>query len=398
MTTMVLMLLAGLTAAEPPANDAGAMAFEKARASVVRGALASIEKSIVTIETIGGAQPLAGQEGPAPQPPPGRGGRGRPPGRGRPTGPVEEGFKLADGPTTGVIISPDGLILTSSINFARNPAIITVVLPDGSRKVAKQLGVDYIRRLALVKIEGSDLPACQWAEPGEIEVGQFVIACGRGLGGARPAASLGILSAVGRRGGSAVQTDAKTSPVNYGGPLVDIDGRVVGIIVPMAGEGGSLAGAQWYDSGIGFAVIKPRIDRVLPQLIAGESFWPGRMGVQLANPEASLTAKLDELIPWANKGVKIETVIPGSPAAKAGLEDGDLIIALAGQPVADRMELQRRLSDMAAGTKVTVTIRRTFRTVDKDLTLATAAEISRLMANAPPTTPDEEATTQPSSD
>jgi len=384
-------------AADPPAPDAAAMAFETARAAVVRGAIASIEKSIVTIETIGGAQPLAEQQTVAPPPAPGRGGRGRP-GRQRPAGPVEEGFRLADGPTTGVIISPDGLILTSSINFARSPALITVVLADGSRKSARQLGVDYIRRLALIKIDASDLPVCGWAEPDEIEVGQFVIACGRGLGGVTPSASLGILSAVGRRGGSAVQTDAKTSPVNYGGPLVDIDGRVIGIIVPMAGEGGALAGAQWYDSGIGFAVIKPRIDRVLPQLAAGESFWPGRMGVQLANPEASLTARLDELIPWANKGVKIETVIPGSPAAKAGLEDGDLIIALAGQPVADRMELQRRLSDMAAGERVSVTIRRTFRTLDVSMTLATAAEISRLMANAPPTTPQDEATTQPNSD
>lgn len=396
MTAVALVVLAGLIAADPPAPDAGAMAFEKARAAVVRGALAHAEQSIVTIETIGGAQPLVEQEsGGPPRPNPGR--PGRPPGRGRPQGPVEESFRLADGPTTGVIISSDGLILTSSINFARSPAIITVVLPDGSRKAAKQLGVDYIRRIALVKIEAVNLPACEWADTAA-EVGQFVIACGRGLGGARPSASLGIVSALDRRNGSAVQTDAKTSPVNYGGPLVDIDGRVIGLIVPMAGEGGALAGAQWYDSGIGFAVVKPRIDLVLADLVAGKSFWPGRMGVMLANPEASLTARLDELIPWARKGVKIESVIPGSPAAKAGLEDGDTIIALAGQSVADRMELQRRLSDLAAGTKVKVTIRRTFRTLDVELTLATAAEISRLASNATPAVPEDGATTQPSAD
>lgn len=396
MTTAAMLVLASLIAVEPPAADAASMAFEKARASVVRGALATIEKSIVTIETIGGAQPLAEQDSVG-QPQPGHGGRGRPPGRGRPQGPVEESFRLADGPTTGVIISDDGLILTSSINFARNPAIITVVLPDGSRKVARQLGVDYIRRIALVKIDAAGLPACEWVD--EVpEVGQFVIACGRGLGGARPSASLGIVSAVNRRNGSAVQTDAKTSPVNYGGPLVDIDGRVVGIIVPLAGEGGALAGAEWYDSGIGFAVIKPRIDIVLPDLVAGRSFWPGRMGVMLANPEASLTARLDELIPWARKGVKIESVIPGSPAAKAGLEDGDTIIALEGQTVSDRMELQRRLSDLAAGTKVKVTIRRTFRTLDVELTLATAAEIRRLASDGAPEMPEDGATTQPSAD
>jgi len=378
-----------------PAPESQAMVFEKARAAVIRGAVASIEKSIVTIETIGGAQPLAEQAG---TPPPGRGGRGRPPGRGRPSGPVEEGFKLADGPTTGVIVSADGLILTSSVNFARNPALITVVLADGSRKSARLLGVDYIRRIALVKIDASDLPACEWAEPGEVEVGQFAIACGRGLGGEHPAASLGIISALGRRNGSAVQTDAKTSPVNYGGPLIDIDGRVVGIVVPMAGEGGALAGAEWYDSGIGFAVIKPRIDRVMPQLAAGESFWPGRMGVQLAIPEASLTARLDELFPWATKGVKIESVVPGSPAEKAGLEADDVIVALSGMPIADRMELQRRLSDMAAGEKITVRVRRTFRTVDVDLTLATAAEIGRLMREADEAPAGDEATTQSSSD
>lgn len=366
----------------------GAVDFERVRASVIRAALARVEPAIVTIETIGGAQPLTGND-PTVRPPrnrPGRPGRPRPP-----RGPAPEAFRLADGPTTGLIVSDDGLILTSSFNFARDPAIITVTLADDSRYVGKLLGVDYIRRLALLRIEASNLPACDWAAADELQVGSYVIACGRGLGGTRPAPSLGIVSALERRNGNAIQTDAKISPTNYGGPLLDIEGRVIGVIVPMAGAGGALAGAQWYDGGIGFAVPKHKIDYVFDRLLAGEIIQPGKIGVILEPEEPSAVPFLDDLFQWS-KGVKIKEVARKSPAAAAKLKAGDRILALDGQPVGDIPELQRRLSDRAAGEQITLTIKRRWRKpTDITITLARPDEIGGLGDDPPPVSTEKDA-------
>ncbi len=294
-----------------------------------------------------------------------------------------ERFRLADGPTTGILLSPDGLILTSSVNFARNPAIITVTLADGSRHVGRRLGVDYIRRLALVRIEAEGLIASDWVAGDELRVGQYVIACGRGLGGEHVAPSMGILSAIGRRNGNAVQTDAKTSPANYGGPLLDIEGRVIGVIVPMAGAGGVLAGTQWYDSGIGFAVPKDRIDAVLDRLRAGEVIERGKIGVVLEPDDTDAVPFLDDLFQWT-KGVKIKAVARRSPAAKAQLKSGDRITALDGLATGDLLEIQRRLSDRAAGETVTLTIKRRWRKAfDVSITLARPSAIGGLGEEPP---------------
>src|SRR5207253_11404701 len=128
------------------------------RASVVRAAVSRIAPSIVTIETVGGAQPN-GEQPPASRPsgmePPGRGGRQR---HGQ-----QPGFRVADGPTTGLIWSADGWIISSSFNFVRNPIVTTVLIADrGSgrprRFVAKLVARDLIRRIALLKIDAPDLP------------------------------------------------------------------------------------------------------------------------------------------------------------------------------------------------------------------------------------------------
>jgi serine protease Do len=267
-------------------EDANGPALQRSRdlASTIRGAVAAAAPSIVTIETVGGAQPV------------------RESARGR----MEESFRLADGPTTGIILSGDGLILTSSFNFAREPTVITVTLADGRRFVAHLLARDFIRRLALLRVDAAGLPSAAWAPTADLKVGQYAIACGRALGGATPSASLGIISALARRNGLAVQTDAKTSPVNYGGPLIDIEGRILGLIVPMAGVGGQLEGVAWYDSGIGFAIYKKKIDDVLPRLL--EELLNREGGVL---PPGRWTFPLLELFPKpVESGFALETILP----------------------------------------------------------------------------------------
>ncbi len=334
--------------------------LDRARAAVARRALSLVEPSIVTIETIGGTQPEPEQQGFGP--PTTRPARGR------------GGVRVADGPTTGLIHSPDGLILTSSFNFVRDPSIITVILTDGSRHVARLLARDTIRRLALLRIDATGLPLPAWSPDGDMAVGQYAVACGRGYGGPAPSVSVGIVSALGRRGGQVFQTDARTSPVNYGGPLIDIDGRVLGVIVPMAGAGSELAGVQWYDSGIGFAVPRETIERSIDRLARGDDIHPGKMGVLLSQVDEPRDMP-PSAEPDKSPRVAIRAVATPSPAQRAGLRAGDVIAALGGAPIGGIDDLQRRVGDLEAGAEIVLTIERDGRPQEIRLTLARARDI-----------------------
>src|SRR5262249_4933151 len=269
-----------------------------------------------------------------------------------------------------------------------------VILDDGRRFVAKLLARDTIRRIALLKIDGKDLPIPEWAAPSEMSIGRFAIACGRALGGKRPSVSVGMISALERRSGNAVQSDAKMSPANYGGPLIDVDGKVLGVCVPMAGGGGELAGVEWYDSGIGFAVPRPRIEAVLPRLSNGHDVESGRIGVIL--DELVLQDAEDEEQPEPMRRVVIVAIADPSPAARAGLQENDIIAALNGVPLSSRGELQRKISDIEAGTDVVLSIERGGKKIDVKVTLAPPRDIGppRQAASRPATT---QSSTQPSS-
>ena len=157
-----------------------------------------------------------------------------------PKGPV---FRKALGPTTGVIVSADGYIISSAFNFLNNPTDILVSVPGHADPyVAKKIATDRNRMLTLIKIDKAGLPVPAAVPVKEIREGQWSIALGRTLNSKRdapPSVSVGVISALGRIWGKAMQTDAKISPVNYGGPIIDIQGRVQGILIPglAAGQG-----------------------------------------------------------------------------------------------------------------------------------------------------------------
>ena len=180
--------------------------------------------------------------------------------------------------------------------------------------------------LTLLKIEATGLPVPAAAPKADVKIGQWAIALGRALvpnADLPPSVSVGIVSALNRIWGKAIQTDAKVSPVNYGGPLVDIDGRVLGVLVPASPRGeGETAGVEWYDSGIGFAIPLEDVFAVLPRLKEGKDLHRGRLGI---TPK---TAELYGVPPT------IGTVAPESPAAKAGIKAGDVILEIDGKPVA----------------------------------------------------------------
>jgi serine protease Do len=269
-----------------------------------------------------------------------------------------------EGPTTGLILTSDGHIITSTFNFIRKPRIITVELPDGTQKVAKLLGRDDTRKLTLLKVEGvKDLPVPTFVDPAKVSIGQWAISVGVGYGGDQAAVSAGIISAKNRVGGRALQTDANLSPANYGGPLIDIDGNILGICVPMnprAKGGGAGAGSEWYDSGIGFAVTMFNTQRLIDRMKKGEHLKRGMMGF-LPSPKT-----LD------NGGIEITRVLPGSPSEKAGLEKGDVIVAIDGKVIDSIADLRQALGQYVAGETVKVTYRRgEGDAMDADVTLAT---------------------------
>ncbi len=269
---------------------------------------------------------------------------------------------VASGPTTGLIISEDGFILSSAFNFAAEPSSIFVRLPSGKQVAADLVATDYSRMLVLLKARGATgLPVPDWSGNTEVEVGAWAIAVGRAFRADRPNVAVGIVSARGRLFGKVLQTDAAVSPANYGGPLIDIYGRVLGILVPMSPESTSQsAGLQWYDSGVGFAVSLSPITERIERMKLGEDQQPGRLGVGLlkANP--------------FEDPVTVATVRAGSPAASAGLLAGDQIMEVDQQPAATLTRLRYALGPRYAGETVAITVLRgeDHRRVETDVTLA----------------------------
>jgi serine protease Do len=319
-----------------------------------------ITPSIVRIDTIGGAQPVPDENGAAPEP----GGA--------------SGFRQADGPTTGLIWSSDGYILTSSFNFVRDPVVTTVTLADGRRYVARLVARDRPARLALLKIDANGLPTPPWVEADRLRVGQWALAAGWGYDSAEPAVSVGIVSALRRMDGRAVQTDAKISPANYGGPLFDVEGRVMGICVPMGPGEDELAGVEWYDSGIGFAVrVEHLYDRV-PRLVQGEELRRGLLGVNL---------DIAESVVGEDEGASVAGLRilgqPRGPAAAAGLLENDVITHIDGEPTARIADFRRAIARKAAGDLIEVGYQRGDQAASVTLRLAAVEDFRAVPTSQP---------------
>jgi len=306
------------------ADDADLTAYRLAP-KAFRSAVRKVLPSLATIETFGGIARPGGKR------------------RGQMTGISKPG----DGPTTGLIVSADGYIITSTYNFIKKPPVITVTLRDGSQHVAELLGRDETRKLCLLKISGvKDLPVPALAPRGAVRVGQWAVSLGVGYGDDDPAISSGIVSAVNRISGRAVQTDANISPANYGGPLVDVEGRLLGVCVPLSPQSqAAAAGSEWYDSGIGFAVPLDGADAWLAELKAGKVIQPGRLGIapKPTGPQG---------------GVAIAQVAPNSPALKAGLQVGDQILKIGDEPILDGAHLRIVIGRYVAGDEINISIKR----------------------------------------
>lgn len=268
------------------------------------------------------------------------------------------GVALGAGPTSGLVIEPDGWIVSSAFNFAEKPSSILVDLPSGKTAAARLVATDHGRMTVLLKVETEEpLPVPPFADS-DARVGQWAIALGKAYSPTEPNISTGVVSATARLHGRAIQTDAKVSASNYGGPLVDVRGQVLGVLVPMSPASDEVvAGAEWYDSGIGFAIPMDQIFARLEQMKAGEDQWPGKMGIGIKPGPAYSTPP------------EIVSVEPKSPADEAGIEKGDMITEVEGAPVANHTDLFYQLKPRYAGETITVTLRRGDQTLSRDVTL-----------------------------
>jgi len=271
---------------------------------------------------------------------------------------------VGTGPTTGLIVSDDGFIISSAFNFAARPTSILVSLPDGTRTPARLVATDHQRMLVLLKVNVEEkLPVPEAVPENEIQVGQWAVALGRTFDAQQPNVSVGIVSGLNRIWGKAMQTDAKISPNNYGGPLVDVQGRVLGVLVPLSPDSREdVAGVEWYDSGIGFAVPLAHVNSVLPRLRSGEDLKPGILGISLNGRDIYSQ-------PAAIVGVR-----PNSPAYKAGFKAGDKIIEIDGRPIERQAQMRERINRHYAGETLHLVVLRGEERIERDVPLVDALE------------------------
>ena len=269
------------------------------------------------------------------------------------------------GPISGLAVTEDGFVFASASLIPSNITSILATTPSGKRAAAKVVAHDHSRNLVLLKVNSTEsYPVLEVVPRNEIVVGQWGIAVGRTFSREFTNQSVGIISATNRVWGKAIQTDAKISPANYGGPLIDIHGRAYGVLTPLTPhpQGGQSDGSEWYDSGIGFAVPLADLMPHLESMKEGQNLYPGRLGI-------SLTAGNLYDLP-----AEVVAVQPKSPAREAGIQKGDTIVELAGKPVARQSELRHILGAHYAGDTISVKLLRNDNIIESEITLAEKLE------------------------
>jgi serine protease Do len=265
------------------------------------------------------------------------------------------------GQGSGVIVSPDGYVLTNNhvIDGARE---VTVTLPDKREFQGKIVGADPKTDLAVVKIDGQNLPSVAWGDASKLQVGEYVLAVGNPFG-LNSTVTLGIVSALGRgRMGITqyedfIQTDAAINPGNSGGALVNTRGELVGINTAIFSQNGGY-------QGVGFAVPTSMSKPIYESLIKTGKVVRGYLGIGIQDLNHDLAKSFGIK---DSKGALVSDVKEDGPADQGGLKQGDVITSYQGSPVEDAVALQRMVTSTSVGSKVPVKIMRDGR--EKELTI-----------------------------
>ena len=255
------------------------------------------------------------------------------------------------GAGSGFVIDPSGLIVTNN-HVVGHADKIVVGLTDGTRLPARVIGTDELTDVALIKVQATGpLPAVTFGDSRQVEVGDWVLAAGNpfGLGGSVTA---GIISARGRDLGAGpfdnfLQLDAPINPGNSGGPIFNMDGQVIAVSTAIVSpSGGSV--------GIGFATPSELVMPIIAQLRASGRIDRGWLGVSVEN---------------SDHGVTVAGVERASPAARAGIRQGDTILAVNGERIEGARGLIRTIAAVAPGSNVNLSVRRQGREIDVSVTV-----------------------------
>ena len=250
---------------------------------------------------------------------------------------------------SGVIIDPSGLILTND-HVIHGASVIHVGLADGRTLQVEVIGADADNDLAVLRVQGKGpFPAAKLGTSSDLMIGETVVAIGSPFGLSKTVTS-GVVSAVGRSFkannrvyNDFVQTDAAINPGNSGGPLLNVDGEIIGINTAI------FASAQ----GIGFAIPADKVKRIVTELTQFGKLRPAWVGLDVAG----LTPRVADRLGWdKSHGVVVAAVDPGSPAERAGLQQGDIVAEVGGTPVDDPEDFDVRLRSYPAGAQIPLSV------------------------------------------
>jgi len=281
----------------------------------------------------------------------------------RPSRPAEPQEAAARG--SGFLVSSDGYILTNN-HVIRDAKKIVVVLNNGKEYPATVVGTDPHSDIGVVKIEGTNLPYLEFGNSDDVLIGEWVAAIGNPFE-LEASLTVGVISGKGRHNlritdfDDFIQTDAAINPGNSGGPLLNLDGKVIGVataILTRPGSGGYM--------GIGLAVPSNMAQHVFEQLQARGMVSRGYLGVYMQ----PLDHELSEALGLKNcHGALIADVIPGSPAAEAGLQQGDVITGFNDKPVVSMGSFRSQVALMTPGSKLKLQVQRDGKEHKFDITL-----------------------------
>jgi len=283
-------------------------------------------------------------------------------------GPMQQQPTIEHGLGSGVLISPDGYIVTNN-HVVEGAIDISVTMSNRDIYPAKLVGADPLTDLAVIKIDGHNLPSIPWGDSTKLEPGQLVLAFGNPYG-FRFSVTRGIISALNRpnpeadrrKPGEFIQTDAAINPGNSGGALVDARGQLIGINTFLYSPSGAFAG-------MGFAIPTQIAQPTVNELIRDGKVRHGYIGITISDvtPDNAKFFQVQKAI-----GAVVTDVTPDSPGSKAGLKTGDVITTLDGKPVSDAGELQVETSEKQPGDTIHLGVMRDGKQLDLAVTLESA--------------------------
>ena len=287
------------------------------------------------------------------------------------------GERSAAGIGSGFITRSDGVIVTNA-HVVAGATRVSVALRDGQTFSARVLGFDEVNDLAVLKIDARGLPTARLGTSDDLLVGEWAIALGNPygflLGNSEPSVTTGVVSGVGRnlvgQGQGAgvyvdmIQTDASINPGNSGGPLVNAQGEVIGVNSSIySPSGGSI--------GLGFAIPINRAKRVTEDLLEHGAVRRPWVGIKPQFPAAGDAGRAA-----LRSGVVVHTVVPGSPAATAGIRAGDVLVKSRSRVLRNPYDWDAELLELRAGERLTVVVRRDGRELAVPITVADLPEVS----------------------